>query len=198
MKKELTKRQLQAIESKEKIRRKALELFSQTDYEEVSISDICNSAGMATGNFYNYFTSKEDLIMSLYHSFDEFAEENLSQKRYDSNIEALKDALFSLAKSADSYGVKLSAQMLRIQLKSHKKYSNNKARFFDSYIDNLVRDAIEKREIIADYPADSISSLLLIITRGNLYDWAMSNDEYSITEKVLHDIEMVLSEMLAY
>ena len=53
--------------------------------------------------------------MSLYHSFDEFAEENLSQKRYDSNIEALKDALFSLAKSADSYGVKLSAQMLRIQ-----------------------------------------------------------------------------------
>lgn len=142
---------------------------------------------MATGNFYNYFTSKEDLIMSLYHSFDEFAEENLSQKRYDSNIEALKDALFSLAKSADSYGVKLSAQMLRIQLKSHKKCSNNKARFFDSYIDNLVRDAIEKREIIADYPADSISSLLLIITRGNLYDWAMSNDEYSITEKVLHD-----------
>lgn len=198
MKEKLTTRQLQAIQSKEKIRKQAIELFKTTDYEEVLISDICKSIGMSVGSFYNYFSSKEDLIMDLYSSFDEFVEEDLSKRKYDSNIDAIKDALYQLAKSAESHGIRLSSQMLRIQLKCEQKYLNNNTRYFDYYVNQRVKNAIEEKEIVTTYSAEEISSLLLRITRGTLYDWAMKNDpEYvSMPNKVLHDIDMILNSKL--
>lgn len=198
MKEKLTTRQLQAIQSKEKIRKQAIELFKTTDYEEVLISDICKSIGMSVGSFYNYFSSKEELIMDLYSSFDEFVEEDLSKRKYNSNIDAIKDALYQLARSAENHGIKLSSQMLRIQLKCEQKYLNNNTRYFDYYVNQRVKNAIEEKEIVTTYSAEEISSLLLRITRGTLYDWAMKNDpEYdSMPNKVLHDIDMVLNSKL--
>lgn len=199
MKEKLTTRQLQAIQSKEKIRKQAIELFKATDYEEVLISDICKSIGMSVGSFYNYFSSKEELIMDLYSSFDEFVEEELSSRKYNSNIDAIKDALYELALSAESHGIKLSSQMLRIQLKCEKKYLTNNTRYFDYYVNQRVKTAIEEKEIVTTYSAEEISSLLLRITRGTLYDWAMKNDPdgYSnMPSKVVHDIDMVLNSKL--
>src|SRR6056297_2349287 len=43
----------------------ALELFSEEGYHSVSISRIAKEAGMSKGNTYNYFKSKEDLLIQL-------------------------------------------------------------------------------------------------------------------------------------
>ena len=136
--------------------------------------------------------------MDLYSSFDEFVEEDLSKRKYNSNIDAIKDALYQLARSAENHGIKLSSQMLRIQLKCEQKYLNNNTRYFDYYVNQRVKNAIEEKEIVTTYSAEEISSLLLRITRGTLYDWAMKNDpEYdSMPNKVLHDIDMVLNSKL--
>lgn len=68
MKKELTKRQIQAAETRNKIYEAAKELFSKHGYDAVSIDDIVKAAGVARGSFYVYFLSKEDL--SIYMMFD--------------------------------------------------------------------------------------------------------------------------------
>jgi AcrR family transcriptional regulator len=191
----LTNRQLQAIETRERIREKALELFKSSDYEQVSISDICNYAGMSVGSFYNYFASKEDLIMESYTLFDQFVEEDLSHQKYRSNIDAIKDALYNLAKSAESYGTKLSAQMLRVQLKDNRKQIIEESRFFDNYIKKLVSNAIAEGELVTCFSAEEISELLLRITRSVLFDWAMGKKLYSVSERTIHDIEMVLKHV---
>ncbi len=43
----------------------ALELFSEEGYHSVSISRIAKKAGMSKGNTYNYFDSKQDLLVKL-------------------------------------------------------------------------------------------------------------------------------------
>lgn len=68
MKKELTKRQIQAEETRKKIYEAAKNLFSKHGYDAVSIDEIVKAAGVARGSFYVYFLSKEDL--SIYMMFD--------------------------------------------------------------------------------------------------------------------------------
>jgi AcrR family transcriptional regulator len=43
----------------------ALELFSQEGYHSVSISRIAKQAAISKGNMYNYFDSKQDLLVQL-------------------------------------------------------------------------------------------------------------------------------------
>jgi AcrR family transcriptional regulator len=65
MDKTMTKSQL----TREKLLNSALELFSSSWYETVSISEISRHAGKSSGSFYNYFKSKEDIFLILLNDF---------------------------------------------------------------------------------------------------------------------------------
>jgi AcrR family transcriptional regulator len=71
MKEKVTKRKLQAIETRKRIYDTAKDLFTKYGYEAVSIDDIVQAAGVARGSFYVYFLSKEDL--SVYLMMDEIS-----------------------------------------------------------------------------------------------------------------------------
>jgi AcrR family transcriptional regulator len=44
----------------------AKELFSSNGFKDTNVSDITKMAGMATGTFYNYYPSKEQLFIEIY------------------------------------------------------------------------------------------------------------------------------------
>ncbi|NVB38550.1 TetR/AcrR family transcriptional regulator [Pseudenhygromyxa sp. WMMC2535] len=43
----------------------ALQIFGQAGYHDTKITDIASAAGVATGTLYNYFSSKEDIFLSI-------------------------------------------------------------------------------------------------------------------------------------
>jgi len=51
--------------TKEKLLLSALDLFSSSWYETVSIAEICRNAGLSNGIFYNYFKNKEEIFKEL-------------------------------------------------------------------------------------------------------------------------------------
>lgn len=51
--------------TKGKIRQTALALFAEAGYSNTSISAIAKAAGISKGLMYNYFQSKEDLLLSI-------------------------------------------------------------------------------------------------------------------------------------
>jgi AcrR family transcriptional regulator len=55
----------QMKEKRQRLMDVALELFSEEGYHSVSISRIAKEAGMSKGNTYNYFKSKQDLLVQL-------------------------------------------------------------------------------------------------------------------------------------
>ena len=67
----MNKRQQQAQESKEKIFQAALALFEKYGYDQVTIEDICQSAGVSKGLFYNYFPSKMSLAWTAVQPLEE-------------------------------------------------------------------------------------------------------------------------------
>jgi AcrR family transcriptional regulator len=66
----LTKRQLQAIETKKKIYDAAVQVINEKGFGNVSIEDITTRANVAKGSFYTYFTSKEDLLFDTFRQSD--------------------------------------------------------------------------------------------------------------------------------
>lgn len=195
MEEKLTTRQLQAIETKNRIFERALELFKTSDFEDVSTTDICKSLNIAVGNFYKYYSSKEDLLMEAYPTFDHNIVTDLSINKFDTNLEAIKFLIFEQTNGAETIGAKLYAQMLRIQIKTEGKNVVEESRTFHTCLKNLIQKALDEREITTDYSADEISSLILRISRGTLLDWAMQNGVYSVSERALHYVDMLFNQM---
>ncbi len=74
-------------QSKDDIRKAAIELFSQFGIEKVNISDIARKAGVAQATIYNNFGSKDNLVLEfMYSSVDQamarFQEISTSDKPY--------------------------------------------------------------------------------------------------------------------
>lgn len=61
--KKLTKRQLQALETKERLHSSAVELYKTLPHDEITIKDICEKAGVSVGVFYHYYESKNGVFM---------------------------------------------------------------------------------------------------------------------------------------
>ena len=59
---ELTKQQLKSKETKERIFRAARHILQKKGYEELSIKNICEEAGVSNGSFYHHFKTKDDLL----------------------------------------------------------------------------------------------------------------------------------------
>lgn len=72
------------------------EVFSEKGFKNTKVVDITTKAGIATGSFYKFFSSKEELFMHLYNEENAKVKEEI-KKRFDASTrdpaETLKDAL---------------------------------------------------------------------------------------------------------
>ena len=59
---ELSRQQLKSQETKAKIFRAAKNILQKKGYEQLSIKNICEEAGVSNGSFYHHFKTKDDLL----------------------------------------------------------------------------------------------------------------------------------------
>ena len=56
------KQELKSKETKEKIFQAAIRILQRNGYENLSIKNICEEAGVSNGSFYHHFKTKDDLL----------------------------------------------------------------------------------------------------------------------------------------
>lgn len=71
MERKPTRRQKQADAAKNKLRKSALDLFGMKGFENVTVEMVCQRAGVSKGLFYNYFSSKEEVLLEQFVELDE-------------------------------------------------------------------------------------------------------------------------------
>ena len=74
-KENLTKRQMQALKTKNKIYQAAVQEINEKGFNNVNIEDITKAAEVAKGTFYVHFDSKEAIILYTFEHSDEIYEE---------------------------------------------------------------------------------------------------------------------------
>ncbi len=194
MKKELTNRQRQAIETKEHIRESAWELFQSADIEQVTIAQICAAAHVSAGNFYHYYHSKEELFFENYPLLDEYVSNEFQAKNFKSNVDAIKDLICHEVAGAGRIGPHILAQMLRIQLKQDERYPYmiDDSRPFHICLKGLAQAGIDEGEFHPSYTAEEITGTILRLSRGIGFDWAIRNGTYPINQQVENDLDLLL------
>ena len=65
MEQKISRREQKKIQSRSAILRAAVTEFSRKGYQETSVADIMAEAALGIGTFYNYFTSKEEVLLQL-------------------------------------------------------------------------------------------------------------------------------------
>ena len=75
------RRERKKMLSRQAILQAAQQLFTTKGYKETSVADIMNGADLGIGTFYNYFQSKEELLMNLLGGLVEAVDAALRQHR---------------------------------------------------------------------------------------------------------------------
>ena len=61
----ISRRERNSAERRERLFRSALELFARKGFAETTVEDITNAADLGKGTFFNYFPSKEHILLAF-------------------------------------------------------------------------------------------------------------------------------------
>lgn len=184
----LTKRQLQAMETKERIYRSAVELFLERSYDEVKISDICEKANVSIGVFYHYFPSKGHVFNEGYLSFEKDLRHYLAGLTVDP-LETLRLTVDFYLKANRNLGPAYRSVFLRNQLEI--KDSQIIRNLMRTTLREYVERAVSEGFLIGD--PQEISELLIRSLRGHIFEWALFDGAFDLVEAGGRITDIILS-----
>jgi AcrR family transcriptional regulator len=169
MAQDMTRRERQAVRRRQQILEAAAQVFAERGYHRATTRDIAEAADVAEGTIYNYFASKDDLLMGL---IGEMAELSQQQTMLD---EALDQDLDSFIKSYLVYRLGHTGPYQRLlmgivpELVHHPELRDRYRRDFVQpaliMIEDHVRRRIERGQI-RDVDAPVITRLLMGMLLG--------------------------------
>lgn len=74
------------MNTKEKIFEVALDLFSKKGYDSVSLREIADEVGIKKSSIYSHYSSKEEILMSIFEYFTDLFENNVFVNDEDNNL----------------------------------------------------------------------------------------------------------------
>lgn len=163
----------------------AWKLFYEQGYEKTTVEDIIFESETSRGSFYHYFSGKDDLLGSLSMIFDDKYEElknTLSEDMpTDEKLVFLTHELFYMIDNGVS--IELLAKLLSSQLVTHgEKHLLDRSRTYFKILNQVIRTGQEKGELRGDMTVNEIVKAYAMFERALMYDWCMSNGEYSLSK----------------
>ncbi len=178
-------------QTKSRIVSAAWKLFYQYGYENTTIDDIAELSQTSKGTFYHYFNSKDDLLGSLSDLFD---------KKYEELIETMDPSLSPIEKLVymnqelflmieNTVSVSLLSQLFSSQLitKGERRLLNPDRTYY-KLLRQIAVEGKEKGLFRPDLSVNDITKAYAMYERAVMYDWCISDGNYSIcqySEKML-------------
>jgi TetR/AcrR family transcriptional regulator, fatty acid metabolism regulator protein len=190
MEEKLTNRQIQAINTKNKIYNAAVELLENTGYQNIRIEDICKQAGVAVGSFYTYFNSKNDILVEIFKRADDYFRDEVAKSLENKSVcDKITDFFDYYAKYNESLGIDMVIQLYNFQ----NKMFITEGRYMQHLLNEIISEAQKKGYLYLDIPYTEISKQLFTVARGVVYDWCLHEGEYNIQETLRNFIKRMIS-----
>lgn len=185
-----TPRQIASVEKKNRIFDVSLHLFRTYGYDNVTISDISEKSGMATGSIYHYFGSKEGILSNLGEHISDITskliqptEEYLSKPQ-----DTLVNYYLNQGEVFSRLGWELTQKYylnskLTSDLVTFQGLSGNAV--ISSYSPEVlcfVKKLIESKRYIGTHSAEDVTSIMLILCNGLTATWALTKGSFDLLE----------------
>lgn len=171
---------------KERLYPAVLDLFSQKDFHQVQIREICKRSGLSPSTIYKYFTSKEELLFTL---LDESISEIVSLVRI--HIQGLESTQEIFRKifwvSMDYYdrnpGIAITA-FITVPMRTWMKESSYTKNDFLAVAKDLIRLGLKRKEIDRRVQPEQIRDLYYMYCHRQIQLWYYHGMKWKLVKTI--------------
>ena len=173
-KEQISRQQQKSRETKEKIFKAAKRILQKGGYEELSIKNICEEAGVSNGSFYHHFKTKDDLL-SYYIEDQPQIEPNLLE--LPDSVQAVKDGIIQVYLNYVKYCRELGVEFMSGYYDTKNQALNADIRTERPYPIVTVRAYVEKAVqagvAVLNEPIEEFTTDIRMIVIGNVFEWCI-------------------------
>lgn len=171
---ELSRQQQKSKETKERIFRAAKQILQKKGYEELSIKNICEEAGVSNGSFYHHFKTKDDLL-SYY--IEDQPSINPDLLEVPENKDEAKIAIIRVYLNYVDYCKELGVEFMSGYYDTKNQALNPVIRTERPYpivtVQTYVEKAIEAGVISLNVGIEEFTTDIRMIVIGNVFEWCL-------------------------
>ena len=191
---ELSKQQLKSQETKGKIFRAAKHILQKKGYEQLSIKNICEEAGVSNGSFYHHFKTKDDLL-SYY--IEEQPSINPDLLDMPANAEEAKQAIIYVYLNYVHYCQKLGVEFMA-NYYTPKNQSLNPLIWSERpypivTVSDYLRKAIDAKVVSPSVGLNDIATDIRMIVIGNVFEWCLKDGKTDFEGNMKRSLEIYLN-----
>lgn len=170
----LSKQQMKSRETKRRIFRAAKTILQREGYEQLSIKNICEEAGVSNGSFYHHFKTKDDLL-SYY--IEEQPGINPDLLDLPENADEAKIAIIHVYLNYAEYCRELGVEFIANYYTPKNQALNPTIRTERPYpiltVETYLRRAIDAGIVKPKIPLSDISTDIRMLVIGNVFEWCL-------------------------
>ena len=175
---ELSKQQRKSKETKERIFQAAKRILQKSGYEELSIKNICEEAGVSNGSFYHHFKTKDDLLSYYIEDQPSIDPDRLELPK---NKEDAKETIIHVYLNYVKYCKELGVEFMAGYYTPHNQALNPTIRTERPYpivtVQHYLERALGANAIQLNLKIEEITTDIRMIVIGNVFEWAMRNGD---------------------
>jgi len=183
-------------DTKKKIAKVAWQLFREKGYEQTTVDDIILRSGTSKGSFYNYYTSKDELLSGLSDVFDAWYEE--IYPTIDPDMNSFDKLIFLCTNVHRKIEQEIPLELLSYLYSSQVKTKGNKHllntnRFYYKVVDLLIAEGQSRGQISTVETKQDIAKLYALCERAIIYDYCISEGRYALGDYTAKTMPKIFS-----
>ena len=179
-------------ESRRKIIDAAIALIDAKGYDQITMLDICRSAGVATGTFYHYFKSKQDVITAYIHEENEAVLEFYHKLGRTTFSETICKVMHFKLDIYQARGPEFVRQMVAVLMGSSRQTFTENAYAWMQ----ILSESFQEGQRQGEFTSSISAGLLCDITASMFFFftslWSSQPEDYSLHELLDAKISAVL------
>lgn len=174
----LSRQQKKSKETKARIFHAAKTILQKQGYDQLSIKNICDEAGVSNGSFYHHFKTKDDLL-SYY--IEEQPSINPDLLDLPSSKEEARETIVYVYLNYVRYCRELGVEFMANYYTPKNQSLNPLIRTERPYpiitVHNYLQKCIDARIITLNDSLEHITTDIRMIVIGNVFEWCLKNGD---------------------
>ncbi|AOY77774.1 TetR/AcrR family transcriptional regulator [Clostridium formicaceticum] len=190
MKKKLTSRQIQALNTQDKIYRVAFDLIEKKGFQNITVEEICKAADVSVGSFYNSFKSKSEILDRIFKLADDYFLNVVAVNIKDGSAQ---EKIVEFFQYYADYNLEKGIDFVKQLYNVKNNLFTIKGRHMQRVLQKIIEEGQKKGELSTDMTPEETVRFLFIAVRGIVYDWSLHDGQYDLPEYIRNYVKRLVS-----
>ena len=178
VKEEPKRQQQKSKETKERIFRAAKRILKKKGYEELSIKNICEEAGVSNGSFYHHFKTKDDLLSYYIEEQPSIRPELLELPKDAAEAKAaIVQVYLNYVRYCRELGVEFMAGYYNPKNQALNAVIRTKRPYPIMTVQAYVEKALAAGRIGLNVEIEAFTTDVRMIVIGNVFEWCLPDGQ---------------------